>query len=127
MSKNYLTTIFVFLSVLITSQSFAPSAHAEYPTKTLSGTVVKNVHDCRKDGTCFLEVQQLDGTVMKIYYGWEWLGDGIICQADKKLSDLAWSLKPGQVLEARGQLAKGRKTIYLCTQQNHYLNVNTVK
>ena len=94
----------------------------------MSGTIVRNARRCAMDGICFLEVQKLDGSVIQIYYGWELLpGDGIKCQADNKLSDLAWSLKPGQIVEIRGQFAQDGKTILLCTNQNHYLNVMSPK
>lgn len=124
MSKSYLIAVLFFSTLVF--YAITP-VNAQLQTFVVSGTVVRNAHHCAMDGLCFLEVQKLDGTVAQIYYGWESLGEGIVCRVDKKLSDLAWSLKPGQVVEAKGQIAHDEKTIYLCTEQNHYLNVNSEK
>lgn len=125
MSKNYHLIILAILSTLIFF--VIKDASAQPQTSVLSGTIVRNSHRCQMDGICFLEVQKIDGAVVQIYYGWESLGDGIVCRADQTLSNIAWSLKPGQVIEAKGQVAQDRRIIYLCSEQNHYLNVTSGK
>ncbi len=122
MSKSCPVVMIAFFSFLI-FLSEPTLVYAKSRMIVADGTVVKNVHACEVDGICFLEVQKRDGQVIQIFYGWEWLGEDIDCIADKTMSDRAWSIKSGQVIEARGQLALDGKKIYLCENQKHYLNV----
>lgn len=121
MSKSYLIPELIIISAVLFSNIMP--AQAEYQPPVVNGTVLQNSHRCAVDGICFLELQKMDGTTVQITYGWESLGEGIICHSDKALSDLAWAIKPGQVIEAKGQYAQDGKTILLCAEQNHYLKI----
>lgn len=121
MSKSYLIPSLFIISAVIFSNIIP--AQAEHQPPIVNGTVLRNSHRCAMDGLCFLELQKPDGTTVQINYGWESLGEGIVCHSDKALSDLAWAVKPGQVVEAKGQYAQDGKTILLCSEQNHYLKI----
>lgn len=68
----------------------------------VQGTVLQNSHRCEVDGVCFLRLS-VDGQDVRVIYGAE---QDEACPggfSNKMASDVAWSAKKGDIIEAFGK------------------------